>query len=318
MSSSVRRTARHLLLTLILLAPAAQAQEKILRAKGVDLQRAANGVLSLMSYSVIPDITSSSLSISSDPTGNPDLLMSQFGGGFTWSKETPLYLEGAAAYSRYDPSFVATDGLVERTVPVKWTSVSATGGIGWDFPIAPYLALRPILNFSLGTVASDLTIARAWLEFKLDRDIEFLDGGGLNAYGLGGSLMLDYEAVFDTHEVDVECRLTHLRLRSFGGSSEAVVGSADSSTANIWARYRAPTPWTILDRPFRYVLEAAHSEYFGDQRGALGFVRLSQVGAGIEFDSSAYDIIITRTRLVARYAFGEDISGVSLGFAVSF
>ncbi|GAA5175481.1 hypothetical protein GCM10025771_07730 [Niveibacterium umoris] len=297
----------------------AQAQAKPFSlVDGSQLQKAANGVLSLMSYSVIPDITSSSLSISSASTGNPDLVMSQFGGGFTWSTETPLYLEGAAAYSRYDPSFVATNGSETRPIPVKWVSLSATGGIGWDFPIAKYWVFRPVFNFSLGAVTSDLAIGKAFINYKLGREADFLDGGTLNSYGLGGSLMLDYEKKVESHETDIELRLTNLQLQSFSGTSDSIKGHANSTTANLWARYRAPTGFVVMDRPLRYVLECSHSEYFGDQRGALGFVRLSQIGAGIEFDSSAYDIIITRTRLVARYAFGEGVSGVSIGFAVSF
>jgi hypothetical protein len=50
----------------------------------------------------------------------------------------------------------------------------------------------------------------------------------------------------------------------------------------------------------------------------LGFNYLSSVGAGLEVDSSAYDMIVTRTRLVARYAFGENVKGFALGLAMSF
>jgi len=39
---------------------------------------------------------------------------------------------------------------------------------------------------------------------------------------------------------------------------------------------------------------------------------------GLEIDSSQYDIIISRTRLVGRYMFGENTAGYSLGLAVSF
>lgn len=319
MSAAIRAALVAAHLALMMLVPAAQAQTAPFRVtRGLDLQKTANGILSLMSYSVIPDITSSSLSINSASAGNPDLVMSQFGGGFTWSKETPLYLEGAAAYSRYDPTFVASNGTETREIPLKWISLSATGGIGWDFPIAEHLVFRPVFNFSLGSVTSDITLGKLFVEHKTEHDIQFLDGGYLNAYGLGGSLMLDYEGYYESHETDIELRLTNLQLQSFSNTSDVVKGHANSTTANIWARYRAPTPWRLMDRPVRYVLECSHSEYFGDQRGALGFVRLSQVGAGIEFDSSAYDIIITRTRLVARYAFGDGVAGVSVGLAVSF
>ncbi|MBV8270654.1 MAG: hypothetical protein JO067_00095, partial [Cupriavidus sp.] len=70
---------------------------------GPSVQRQANAVLSLMSYSVVPDLASSSLSINNAQTDNPGIIMSQLGGGFTMSKTFPLYLEGSIAYSRYDP-----------------------------------------------------------------------------------------------------------------------------------------------------------------------------------------------------------------------
>ena len=60
------------------------------------LQKRANGILSIMGYTLFPDVTTSSLSISSGATGNPGFRMTQLGGGFTVSKSFPLYLEGHA------------------------------------------------------------------------------------------------------------------------------------------------------------------------------------------------------------------------------
>ena len=53
-------------------------------------------------------------------------------------------------------------------------------------------------------------------------------------------------------------------------------------------------------------------------RGALGFDALNSVGVGLELDSSAHEIIVTRTRLILRYQFGENVEGTSVGFAISF
>ncbi len=103
-------------------------------------------------------------------------------------------------------SFVATDG---------------TGPIGWDFPIAEHLVLRPIFNLSPHTVTNDLTIARAFIEKALDRDITFLDGGTLKACGLGGSLMLDDEAAYARHNTKINMRITNLVLRSLNNTSAA-------------------------------------------------------------------------------------------------
>ncbi|WP_191577257.1 hypothetical protein [Achromobacter insolitus] len=300
--------------------PCSAFSQEGLRLSKDDLQKRANGVLALMSFSIVPDITTSSLNIASggaSTSGSNEFFMTQLGGGDTISDSFPIYLEGVIAGSRYDPTFVATQGAETRSIPTKWNSVSATGGIGWDFKLTDELKLRPIFNVALGNVTSDLRAASWYVGRRTGRDIDFLDRGSLNAYGLGGSIMLDYEHYRPGYEVDVELRYSDIRLKSFD-SSAAVSGSAIAQSANLWARYRAPTGIVVLQRPLRYVLELTHSEFLGDQKGILGFDRLTSVGAGLELDSSAYDIFITRTRVVGRYVFGNNVSGFSVGLAVSF
>ena len=279
------------------------------------MQKRVNGVLALMGYMLTPDVTTGSLAISNDATGNPDFAMTTVGGGYTVSKEFPLYLEGTLGYSRYDPTFIASNGLVEGSVAAKWDAYSATGGIGWDFPVAEGLVFRPIFNFSYGRVDSNVS---ATGQTETGAEFDFLVNGRLNAYGLGGSLVLDYERYRPGNEIDVEVRYTNIYLQSFGGTSTAVKGSADSQSVSLWARWRAPTGSTMLERPLRYVLEFAHTTFVGDLDGVLGFNYLSSLGVGLELDSSAYDIHVTRTRLMARYKVGENVRGWSVGLAVSF
>jgi hypothetical protein len=285
---------------------------------GEQIRQHANDVLALMAFSVVPDLTSSFLSINSGSAKNQELMMTQFAGGDIVSREFPLYLEGGAAYIRYDPQFVASQGTESMSIPFRWNSASLSGGIGWDFYLMPELKLRPIFNIALGQVASDFSLFTRFLEIKFDRPLDFLDGGYLNAYGLGGSLMVDYELVRPDYEVDVEWRYTNIQLKSFGSTSVDIEGEADAEATSLYARYRAPTGYTVMDRPLRYVLEGAHTTYLGDQRGLLGFNHLTSLGAGVEFDSSAYDIWVTRTRIVGRFAFGENIRGFAVGLAMSF
>lgn len=302
------------LLTLLNAAPLDAAP---LRLVGTNVEDKVNGILALMSYSMTLDLASSTLQINDNDTGNPALVMTQLGGGATMSDELPLYLEGSVAYSRYDPKFVASDGVQNRSIPVKWTSLTAAGGVGWDFPLNDELVLRPIGNIALGYISSDINSARLYLNYELDRDIEFLDDGHMSALGLGGALMLDWERVRDDYEADVELRYSYLDLQNIGGD-RAIEGNVNAQTANLWSRYRAPTGWTVMHNPLRYVLEYSHSEYLGEQRGALGFDRLSTIGAGIEFDSSAYPVFITRTRVLIRQMFGDGVSGTALSLAASF
>jgi len=299
------------------LAPALALGQRF-ETRGVNVQKAANAVLSMMGLMLTPDVTTGSLSFSNDATGNPDFSMTSLGGGFTTSKAFPLYLEGTAGLSRYDPTFIASNGVEERSIPVKWNVVTVTGGIGWDFPVAKELVLRPMFNFSYGHLESDTSLAGRFIESQTDATLEFLDGGQLDAYGLGGSLMLDYERYRPENEIDVELRYTNIHLQSFGSTSTGVKGSAAAQTINLWTRWRAPTGITLLERPMRYVLEYVYTRFLGDLDGVLGFNHLNSVGAGLELDVSKYDIIVTRARLVGRYKFGDNVTGWSVGFAVSF
>ena len=305
-----------LVIGLLLAASPAMSQE--FTVIGTSLQKRVNGALAMMQYSVSPDVTSSSLSISSEEGDANGMFMTQLGGGFTWSRSLPLYLEGNAAFSRYDPVFVLSNGTETRPVPVQWNSLVGTVGVGWDFPIAKELALRPIANFTLGRVTSDLSIAERVIEDETGREIEFLRHGQLDAVGYGGSLMLDYEHYREMYEIDVEVRLTDVYLQSFGVTSEAVQGAAWAQSLGVWSRWRAPTGLRSLDRPVRYVLEYAFTHYFGPDGDMLGFNNLNSIGAGLELDTSVLDRIATRWRLIGRYRFGNNVSGWGVGLGISF
>jgi len=290
-------------------------------AVGLDdeqLQKSVNAVLGIMGFSVVPDVTSGTLSISNATTSNPEIYITNFAGGATMSKTFPLYLEGGFAYSRYNPEYITGESSKQTILKLKWNSILLSGGAGWDFSIADKWVLRPIFNFSLGMMRSDLSIASHVLGNITGIDLEFLDNGKMNTYGLGGSLMLDYEDYSPERDIDFEWRYSNITLNSFDTPSDAVSGTSNSISSSLYARWRAPTGIKILQRPLRYVLEAAHTTYLGDQRGILGFNNLSSLGLGIELDSSAYDIIVTRTRLVGRYMFGHNVTGFTIGLAMSF
>jgi hypothetical protein len=279
-----------------------------------DLQKRANAILTLMGFSLVPDVTTGALAISDQSAGDPYFRQASIAGGGRPKRDVPLYLEGTLAYGRYDPTFAVSDA--QATVSVKWESLLATGGLGWDFPVARELVLRPVFNFSLGHVESEARVTAAPAPSSRAA-LDFLANGRLNATGLGGSLMLDYERYRPENEIDVELRYTNIHLQSFD-SSQAVEGHANAQTLSLWSRYRAPTGLTALERPVRYVLEYAYTSFLADLRGVLGFDDMHSFGAGVELDSSNHDVYVTRTRLLVRYKIGNNVTGWALGLAVSF
>jgi hypothetical protein len=230
-------------------------------------------------------------------------------------RRDPLYLEGTLGYARYNPTFIASNGQVERSVASDWTAYSATGGVGWDFPVAPRLVLRPIFNLSYGRLESNVSISG---QGSSGQELDFLASGRLDSYGVGGSLMLDYEDHRPEREWDIELRYTNIRLQAAGSSSSIVQGGADAESVSFWARRRAPSGLDMMERPLRYVLEFAYSRFFGDLDGVLGFTDIVSLGTGLELDTSARDGAVSRVRLMVRYKIGENVTGWSLGLAASF
>lgn len=281
------------------------------------LKKRTDAFMTITGYSLTPDVTTGSLSITDKGGDNPNLQMISLGGGDRISANFPLYLEGTIAVNRYNPTFTDGIGNTSVTVPVHWNGITGTGGIGWDFPLTDNLRIRPIANVMLGHVESDLSIAGRYIQNNTGADLQFLNKGRMNAYGAGGSLMLDYEDYKPEREYDVELRYTNIAINTFD-SSTAVQGSADSQSLGLWARARYPTPLTVLERPLRAVFELAHTEFLGQLRGALGFDSLSSVGTGVEIDRSASDPMFSRVRLVFRYQFGQNVRGTSIGLAASF
>ncbi len=322
------RSPHRLLLMLLccpLLALRAEAQSTgrvITGIPGYNLQQTANGVLGLLGYNVVPDVTASSLTISRGGQEDTGLQTTQFGLGFTVDPDFPLYLEGFLGYSRYDPRFVFSEGEKKSYLPTRWNNFSGTVGVGWDFPIIEGLVFRPILNAALGHVESDVSLIGRLLELKYNRELAFLDRGRMNAYGLGGSLMLDLNIPRPGYEVDLELRYTDIRLSTFGDTSSLVRGEAEAKTFNVWGRVRWPMDAEMFGRPLRWVVDFSHSRFFGDQV-ALGFDHLTKVGGGIEMNVGRYelgvwDFNMQSIRIVARYLFGQNVSGASIGLAVSF
>ncbi len=204
----------------------------------------SEGVLDLLAYSVVPDGTLSTVQL--DRGGGDDndigVSLSQLGAGFTWSDSFPLYLEGFLGYARYDPRFVFSDGQDQRRISTRWDQFSVTIGVGYDFPIAKNLYLRPILNAAIAQVTTDAALATSLLAFRNNnQDLAAIDRGKLNAYGLGGSLMLAYYDHLPAREIDIELRTTDLQLQTFGDTTDAVKGDTNALTVNLWGRLRWPT-----------------------------------------------------------------------------
>jgi hypothetical protein len=294
-----------------------------------DFRSRPGSLVGLMGYNVTPDGSTNAVAVnrrSANPgrgDAAPELVLGQFGFGFTVSESFPLFLESYVGYARYDPRTLVTGSGVRR-LPLRWNNVAATVGIGWDIRLADHLVLRPILNASAGYAAGDAALFGLLVNYRRGVDASALTDLHAKVAGLGGSLMLAYYDHRPARDIDIELRYTQIRLQTFGDTFEPLRGSATARTLGLWGRYRWPTGREAFGRPIRWVLDGSATTYLGDQREALGFSWAIKVGGGIEFDVGRHEfgvagINMSRARLVARYFLGDrGVTGVSFGLGISF
>ncbi|MGV6848533.1 MAG: autotransporter outer membrane beta-barrel domain-containing protein [Marinibacterium sp.] len=281
----------------------------------------AEGSMAILSLVGIPDDSASTIVLGSGQTGREyDYKQSQIGGGFRLAKDIPLYLEGYAGYARYDPVlFFQSGGSQTSTLPLKWTSAAATGGIGWEFDLGEHVKFRPMVHVSLGRTQSDASVAAQAIANRLGLDASFLESGGIWAGGLGASATLAYDRRWPSdHQFEARLRFTHLEYRPVGDDKD-LIASATAANAVFWTRYRFPTGWRLFNRPVRGVTDASISYLGGDQSKVLRTKWLGRVGIGGEIDlSETFVPWVSTTRLMVRYYGSDTVSGFSAGIGISF
>jgi len=115
--------------------------------------------------------------------------------------------------------------------------------------------------------------------------------------------MLDYEHYREAHEIDVEVRLTDIRMQTSAARRRRCRGPRGRRAWECGAD-GAPPPgfgrWTA--RPVRPGVRL-HA-LFRPDGDMLGFNNLNSIGAGLELDTSVLDRIATRWRLIGSIASG--------------
>lgn len=295
-------------------------------AQGLDdvfktLQRQnAEGSLAVMGLVGIPDDSASTIFLESGNSNrNYDFRSAQLGAGFRVASNFPLYLEGYLGYARYDPVLTLTSAGQTSAIPLKWTSVVATGGVGWEFDVAEYWKFRPLAHLSIGRTQSDASIGAQAITSRLGIDRDFVDSGGIWAGGLGASATLAYDRRrANDRQLELQLRSTYIEYHPVGDDKD-LVASSSAANAVVWSRYRFPTGWKAFQRPVRGVTDFSFSYLIGDQSEILGTDWLARVGLGLELDVTETKIPwVTSARFMVRYYGSDTVNGYTAGLSISF
>jgi hypothetical protein len=285
------------------------------------IQQNAAGALALYGLAALPDNSARTLLLDTgrDSRRTFDFRGLQIGGAFPVRRGEPLYFEGVLAFNRYDPVIFLGQGASASEVPVNWTSLAATVGLGWNFPVGEYLHFRPMGHLNIGRVQSDSVIDSSDGGGLPIVDTGFISGSGITVGGYGASAALIYNRRWaDNREWDLSVRHTYLHIEPIAGDDDVIADSVAQSTV-FWARYRWPTRRILWDRPVRGVADFSASYLSGDQGEALNTDWLTRIGVGGELDVTGFGVSwISATRLMFRYTRGDNLQGVSIGVEISF
>ncbi|UAB90282.1 autotransporter domain-containing protein [Ruegeria sp. SCSIO 43209] len=308
------------LFIMLLLAQSASAQSVLERAFEKQQQENAAGSLAILGLAGIPDDSASAISLQSNTDNRDyDFKSAQLGGGFRLAEGVPIYLEGYIGYARYDPVLTFSGTGDTTRIPLKWTSLALTGGVGYQFDIGEYWKMTPMAHISVGRTQSDASVGAQAIANRLGLDRDFLESGGIWAGGAGGSMTVSYEkALSNDREFEASLRYTHIEYWPIGDNEDLLVEST-AANAVLWSRYRFPTGKRMFGRPVRWVGDLSLSYLIGDQSLVLGTDWLARVGGGIEVDlSDTWVPWVSTTRFMVRYYGSDTVNGFSAGIGISF
>lgn len=280
-------------------------------------EAAARAALSVLSIAATPNETLSSFSFLNASGGAKSLRSTQLRGGFI-PFEDGLYLEGLVAYQNYNPVLLFPGIASGAELDVTWSSIAATIGIGWEFPLSKDWKIRPVGHLSLGQVTTDAVLNNFPLLPSGSRSSEVVDGD-LNAFGVGASLGIYREAQFGPWQAEYRFRQTFLE---FNPINEPMAGDAkaNSNQTTLFSRHRYPLRGvTLFDLPTQLVLDAGVVAYHGDSAIVLGTDWLATAGVGIEIDTRLTGLPAVRAgRVMLNGIVAEEFSGFSIGFGLRF
>ncbi|WP_170763316.1 autotransporter domain-containing protein [Ruegeria lacuscaerulensis] len=280
-------------------------------------EAAARAALSVLGIAATPNETLPSFSFLRATGNTKSLRSTQLRGGYL-PFDNGLYIEGLAAYQKYNPVLLFPEIAPGTKVDVTWASVAATVGIGWEFPLPNDWTIRPAGHLSLGHVAGDAFLD-GFEVFSIRSDSSQAVDGDLTAFGVGASLSIIREAQIGLWQSEYRIRQTYLE---FYPINEPLAGNAEanSNQTNLFTRYRYPLYGVrFFHLPTKLVLDSGLVFYHGDGANVLDTEWLATAGVGIEIETDQTGLPGVRAgRIMLNGVVAEKFDGFSIGLGLRF
>jgi hypothetical protein len=159
--------------------------------------------------------------------------------------------------------------------------ISLRGSLGLVFPINQHFKLRPVLTLAISDVQTK-TIVDGLLDSSNNPTTLAFD----NSAQIGsttGSIDALYWYWRDDYKLELSAHYNLIYTDSFSEDNPILNTHAWNSTAQLKSRISGPTSLTMKARPWRWLAYVNHTNFLTQEKTALGYTGLFEIGTGLEW-----------------------------------
>ena len=158
---------------------------------------------------------------------------------------------------------------------------SLRGSLGLVFPINQYFKLRPVLTLAVSDMQTQSVIDGILDSNNNPATLTFDNSAQI------GSTTGSIDALFwywhDNYKLELSAHYNLIYTDSFSDDNPILDTHAWNSTAQLKSQISGPTSLTMKARPWRWLAYANHTNFLTQEKTALGYTGLFEIGTGLEW-----------------------------------
>ena len=159
--------------------------------------------------------------------------------------------------------------------------VSLRGSMGLVFPINQHFKLRPVLTLAISDMQTK-SIIDGLLDSNNNPTTQTFDNSAQIA-STTGSIDALYWYWHDDYKLELSAHYNLIYSDSFSEDNPILDTHAWNSTAQLKSRISGPTSLTTKARPWRWQAYVNHTNFITQDKKALGYTGLFEIGTGLEW-----------------------------------
>ncbi len=159
--------------------------------------------------------------------------------------------------------------------------VSLRGSLGLVFPMNQHFKLRPVLTLAVSDMQTH-SVIDGILDSNNNPTTETFENSAQIASATG-SIDALYWHWYDNYKLELSAHYNLIYSDSFSEDNPILDTHAWNSTAQLKSRFSGPTALTTSARPWRWQVYANHTNFISQDKKALGYTGLFEIGTGLEW-----------------------------------